>query len=105
MRPCKKGSSVACLNLKMSHVGVLSCSTSFDIAVGILARKDDFSHDFIVCGVAAFGAMSLVGTVEPLLSGQPRKKWQLAAYRGSSEISITPFKKVTLFQYKIARKQ
>ena len=47
-------------------------------------------------------------TVEPLLSGHPRgngnwpvnRGWPLN--RGSSEISIRPFKKVTLFQYKIA---
>ena len=47
-------------------------------------------------------------TVELLLSGHPRgngnwplnRGWPLK--RGSSEISIRPFKKVTLFQYKIA---
>ena len=50
-----------------------------------------------------------MNTVEPLLSGHPRgngnwplnRGWPLNN-RGSSEISIMPFKKVTLFQYKIA---
>ena len=47
-------------------------------------------------------------TVEPLLSGHPWRNgnWPLnrgwLPNRGLSEISIRPFKKVTLFLYKIA---
>ena len=47
-------------------------------------------------------------TVEPVLSGHPQgnSNWPLKRgwllNRGSLEISIRPFEKVTLFQYKIA---
>ena len=41
-------------------------------------------------------------TVEPLLSGHPRGNGNWPLNRGSSEIRIRPFKKVTLSQYKIA---
>ena len=51
-----------------------------------------------------------MNTVEPLLSGHPlgNANWPLnrgwPLNRDSLEISIRPFKKITLFQYKMARK-
>lgn len=44
----------------MSHDSALSYFTSLDIAVGVLAWKDTFCHNFIPCAVATFRAMSLV---------------------------------------------
>ena len=45
--------------------------------------------------------MSFVKKNQQLLSGHPRGNGNCLLNRGSSEISIRSFKKVTLFQYKI----
>ena len=63
-RPWQGGSHVACLNFKMSRVGVYKCLSlivSFAVTVAIWPREVVYCRDFILCAVATFWAMSLVG--------------------------------------------
>ena len=65
-RPCRGGggSHVACLNFKMSRVGVYKCLSlivSFAVTVAIWPREVVSCRDFILRTVATFWAMSLVG--------------------------------------------
>ena len=56
------GSRVACLNiLKSLMSGFNLVILGLDITVGILLGKDVFCRNFILCAVATFWAMSLVG--------------------------------------------
>ena len=58
------GSHVAHLNFKTSRVRVYKCLSlivSFAVTVAIWPREVVSCHDFILCAVATFWAMSLVG--------------------------------------------
>ena len=64
LRPCQGGSHVACLNFKMSCVSVFKCLSlivGFAVTVAIWPREVVSCRDFILCTVATFWAMSLVG--------------------------------------------
>ena len=58
------GSHVACLNFKTSCVSVYKCLSlivSFAVTVAIWPREVVSCRNFILCPVATFWAMSLVG--------------------------------------------
>ena len=64
LRPCQGGSHFACLNFKMSWVGVNKCLSlivGFDVTVAIWQREVVSCRDFILRTVATFWSMSLVG--------------------------------------------
>ena len=52
---------IFCFQLESKYHRSLSLSLGLDVTVGILPRKDVFCRDFILCAVATFWAMSLVG--------------------------------------------
>ena len=63
-RPCQGGSQVARLNFKTSRVGVYKCLSllvGFVVTVAIWPGEVASCHDFILCAVATFWAMWLVG--------------------------------------------
>ena len=63
-RPCQGGSHVPRLNFKTSRVSVYKCLSlivSFAVTVAIWPREVVSCRDFILCAVATFWAMSLLG--------------------------------------------
>ena len=81
--PGKGGSHVARLNFKTSCVAVYKCFSlivGFGVTVAIWQREVVSCRDFILCAVATFWAMSLVGIYPgraSLRTGHQRGKWNI----------------------------
>ena len=93
-------SHVARLNFKTSRVGVYKCLlliVSFAVTVAIWPREVVSCRDFILCAVATFWTMSLVGIYLGRASVLDRAVLGLAEPRGPWHPTFAPGKNLSVF--------